>query len=314
MSSISVLGDGLAGLLLAHALQEAGWEAQVLGDGCPNTPPVALVHLFAGRTFRRSALEVRAFERAVEHWRAESLARELSVLRKVEPGDRLDRSARDHGLPQAYAPRPSSKSGWWEYQPAFSVMAQALACRLSSQLKIHMRRVDRPHDLPSPRVLALGVKAAQSFPGTAWDRSAGRTVEAVPLAPLPPAILIGSGMHLAPVLDGPSVVLGGRFSALEGARGDELETALELTGVAHEERFVWSGERLALAADRRPLLGWLDDETFVFLGFGSRGLFWLPYCVELATQALQDRDFALPPELDWRRAQGFAGADFRPET
>lgn len=268
---LSIVGDGLAGLMLAKRLQDVGHPLVVYGDKTTNTPPVGLVHLFAGRTFRRSALELAAFERAVEFWRQEPLAQEFAVHRRVHPDDRLDRSARDHDVPAAYAPR-RCQDGWLEYGPGFSIAAQPLQARLLQQLSdrdLHRHGRVTPDSLPAPRVLALGMGAAQWLPAVKWDNSHGRTVEATP--PVSPQVIrIGDGLHIAPVPGTDRVSLGGRTSPLAGPLNDELPKALELTGLRHQKEMVWSGSRCAPAADRRPVVGWLDEQNFAFFGFGSR--------------------------------------------
>ena len=44
-----IVGDGLAGLVLARRLLDEGNDVVLYGDGQTNTPPVGLVHLAAAR-------------------------------------------------------------------------------------------------------------------------------------------------------------------------------------------------------------------------------------------------------------------------
>jgi hypothetical protein len=287
--------------MLADRLHKEGLSVVVHGDARTNTPPVGLVHLFAGRTFRRCALEVEAFQRAVELWRQEPLAREFPVLRRVQAGDRLDRSAQDHDVPRHYAPRRRS-DGWLEYQPGFAVAAQQLEHRLRQNLgDRYISGLAQIDVVPAPRVLALGLGAStEALPEAAWDLSFGRTIEATPPGP-PTAIQIGCGLHIAPYPDRNTVILGGRSSALTGPLSDELAKAQELTGELYRPGQEWRGWRCAPALDRRPVLGWLDAERFAFCGFGSRALFWLPYCLDLAVRALTGDPDAVNDPLHWRR-------------
>ena len=78
-----------------------------------------------------------------------------------------------------------------------------------------------------------------------------------------------------------------------------LEHRLQM--VADEQTHLLPKEAGGLAAianalDRWPLVGWLDGKTFVFAGFGGRALFWLPYCCDLAVEALRSGSNAEIPE------------------
>lgn len=294
-----IVGDGLAGLVLARRLVDEGNDVVLYGDGQTNTPPVGLVHLFAGRSFRRSELELETFAEAVRYWRSEPLAQEFPVKRKLSPGDRLDRSLEEAELPREWTPTRLD-AGWVQYSPGFSVAAQALERRLREELisSYHQGLCDW-RELPGVRILALGRQAPTLWPEFPWDLSKGRTVEALSD---PSALLtIGRGVHRAPFPERNTVILGGRSSPGGAPPEDELEIAMELTGVPHQELSTWSGHRCA-APDHRPILGWLDPQTFVFLGFGSRALFWLPYCVKATGESLKGAE--IHPELDWSRLNG----------
>lgn len=295
---MQILGDGLAGLLLARRLLHDGVRVTVYGDGKTNTPAQGLMHLFAGRTFRRSSLELEAFERAVEFWRAEPLAREYPVLRQVEPGDRLARSLAEASLPESLRPR-RREDGKLEYGPGFSIASKRLESQLLALLgERYSQGRFEVESLAGPRVLALGTGAASLLPDIAWDISHGRTVEVTTGAALE-TIQIGKGIHLVPSDPG-CAVIGGRSSPNQ-SRGDERELGEMLTGLRLEEKTSWYGFRCTPARDRRPILGWLEDgESFVFAGFGSRALFWLPLCADIAAGALRKRG-PVPDELNWRR-------------
>lgn len=298
MTAFHILGDGLAALMLASRLAQGGARPRVYGDGQTNTPPVGLVHLFAGRTFRRSALELEAFSRAARFWGEHRLAREYPVRRLVEPGDRLERSLANLSLPAAYLPR-RREDGAWGYGPGFAVFSQQLETERRQELgeDYHAGRF-QADALPAPRILAVGTGAPEALPGISWDLSQGRTVKSD--SPQPPELIhIGKGIHAVPA-GGNQVVIGGRFSPI-AVRHDELELAQALTGLPLSGETVWSGSRCAAAQDRRPVLGWLDDgESFIFTGFGSRALFWLPFCLDLAVAALCHGS-PVPDELHWRR-------------
>ncbi len=287
-----ILGDGLAGLMLADRLLQSGHSAVVYGNGRTNTPPVGMVQLFAGRSFRRSQLEILAFERAIPFWSAEPLAVELPIRRKIEPGGRLHRSLAGHGVPDRLAPRRLDDC-WVEYGPGFAVLAQQLESRLRSRVLVREGEF-QPADLPCPRILALGLRAPEWLSSVAWDLSRGRVLQAPDLKARE-AIILGHGIHLIPTPDQGSVSLGG-LPLKADPFCEVLERAYRLTGRRYQAEARWEGGRCTPARDRRPLLGWSDPETFLFLGFGSRALFWLPHCLDLAVAAL---DGAEIPEPLW---------------
>lgn len=295
-----IVGDGLAGLMLALRLRAEGGRAVVYGDEQTNTPPVGMMHLFAGRTFRRDALELQAFKRAVRFWRGEPLAVELPVRRKITEGDRLWRSLEGHELPGQFAPVRAS-DGWVEYRPGFAIASQLLEKRLRQELDVKADCVRREATaVPEPRVLAAGHAMPELMPEVAWDVLVGRTVEASPQL-LPSRITIGLGVHVAPWPGRTTVVVGGRSSP-KGEAKDELVLAGELLGEPVREESIWTGTRCAPARDRRPALGW-TERGFAFCGFGSRALFWLPLCLDIATGALLRKE-PIPPELHCRRLSG----------
>ena len=299
-----ILGDGLAGLMLAQRLRAEGAETVVYGDGQTNTPPVGLVHLFAGRTFRRDALELLAFEKAVEFWRAEPLAVELPVRRKLTQGDRLWRSLEGLELPGQFAPGHAS-DGWVEYRPGFAIASQLLEERLRQELDVKADSALRDvGTVPEPRILAAGHAMPELMSEVAWDVLVGRTVEASPQV-LPSQITIGLGVHVAPRPAGTTVVVGGRSSP-KGEAKDELALARELLGEPVRKESIWTGTRCTPARDRRPVLGW-TDQGFAFCGFGSRALFWLPLCLDIATGALLRKEPILP-ELHYCRLSDGDGA------
>lgn len=285
---LHVLGDGLAGLMLARALP----EAVVHGDGASNTPPLALVHLYAGRSFRRHPLEVDAFKAAIDYWRSCSLAREFQVVRHFRQGDRLQRSAAE--APCQFA--PSQEGPQFCYGPAFTIETQRLEQKLREECRVLAGRVDDPRFYPL-NVWAVGTALKEMLPGP-WDHSSGRLLRAQGRLE---SIVIGQGVHLAP--RGNEMVIGGRSRpAVQGGHGDELECAARLLGKAPRYLSEWRGQRLACALDRWPLVGWWEPQVFVFGAFASRALFWLPYCVQLAVKALADgHNQAIPAALSVER-------------
>lgn len=306
--SVHIVGDGLAGIWLARVLMDRCSELICYGNGKPNTPPVAFVHLFQGRTFRRKQLEVKAFKRAVEFWAECSLAQEWSVERRVDEGGRLHRSAHDSGVPPEYAPK-ESRPLHFQYGPGFTVAAQRLVETWRGQLgsKFLSGQVD-PGELEGARVFANGLEIAKRIPSLSWDTNPGRTVEGFCSEhpdEKPEYLVLAKGFHLGGNPNCPGFTIGGRVNSKGQAKNDEAQLAREYLGKPVSIRSEWWGKRIANAADRWPLIGWLNDTDFVFAGFGGRALFWLPYCAPLAADAvLSGTNTGIPESLSVARFNG----------
>ncbi|MGE0494579.1 MAG: NAD(P)-binding protein [Vulcanimicrobiota bacterium] len=266
---IEVVGAGMAGLMTARSLHERGHPVVVYDDGRALAPPAGLVHLFAGRTFRRHPLEVEAFERAIDYWRSQPEAREYSVRRQA--GQRLIGSA-ESPLPAAFAPR--REGDYFHYSPAFVVDTPAWLEQLRSQLTVR----GESRQLDPGVVVATGPALAQWL-ALDWDQTTGSLWT---LAGQLDQVEIGSGYHLAP--RGDQVVAGGDCEA----------ACLRLKATPHGQ---WSGQRLTPRRDHWPVLGW-HRQRFLIGGLGSRGLFWMPYLAPLAALAIeQGHNGSLPAEL-----------------
>ena len=283
-----IVGDGLAGTWFAQLLKEQDLDFICFGDGRTNTPPVAFVHLFQGRTFRRHELELTAFQSSINFWRASEYAQEWSVLRKTTAGDRLQRSAQDHNVPEEFAPRPQGAE-LFAYRPGFTVRAKSLTEKWKDGFsdRFQDRTVERD-ELSGPVVYANGLGIEDLLPNLRWDTNPGRTVRARCLEhpeKKPENLVIAKGFHLGgnPACEG--FTIGGRVNSKGEAKNDETELAEEWLKERVEMCSEWWGERIANALDRWPIIGWLSEEAFVFAGFGGRALFWLPYCAPLAVEA-----------------------------
>lgn len=295
--SIHILGDGLAGTLLAAELHKEGLPFLHYGDGRSNTPPVAFVHLFQGRTFRRDPVEVDAFRCAVDHWKQEPWAREWTVERSVIEGDRLHRSARTDTIPEEFRPMALSPLTYL-YNPGFTVASAAIKQREREKFKscTRLERVD-PQDLQGPVIHATGLAIESLLPNLPWDVNSGRTVSAKS-SRTPSRLILDGGCHLGANPSGDGFTVGGRVNSKGEAKNDEVELASEILGEEVHFQSEWWGKRIANAQDRWPLIGWLDQKNFLFCGFGGRALFWLPYCCRLARAALEHRtNDGIPPKL-----------------
>jgi len=288
---IHLVGDGIAGRLLAQWMLESDLKFVQYGDGRTNTPPVGFVHLFQGRTFHRDAIEVEAFRRTIEFWRNESLASEWEVERSVAPGDRLDRSADTETVPEEWRPVRVAPD-LYRYGPGFTVQAGALGAAVPVEV---VSRQVAFEDLDGTVVHATGLAIQRLLPGYRWDINPGRTVQGVG-SRLPERLYLKAGCHLGADPDGRTLTVGGRVNSKGEAKDDETELAAQILGAPVRYESEWWGERIANALDRWPLVGWLDETTFVFAGFGGRALFWLPYCCDLAVEALRSGSNAEIPE------------------
>ena len=259
--TISIVGAGFAGLSLAEAMHHRGEEFTVFGRTETNTPPNAIVHLFAGRSFARSQLEVLAFERAIDFWTDHPFATRTDVLRHVPDGSRLQSSKERTNVPDAYRPRGIERE-WVEYRPAFVIDAWDYLKSIRSELgdRVVPKYLNRDKFPTGKTVLALGYEIA-NFIDAEWSQTGRQLVAATCEEPID-RIVIG-----------------------------------EVTGINPHIVSSWSGMRCALDGDRLPVIGWRGDE-FVFAGFGSRGFFWMPYCVDVALEAISSRsNDAIPAAL-----------------
>ena len=295
--SIHILGDGLAGTLLASELHKSGLPILQYGDGRSNTPPVAFVHLFQGRTFHRDPVEVEAFRWAVEHWRKEPWAAEWMVSRSVSKDDRLHRSADTDTVPEEYKPREVSALRF-EYGPGFTVAAAAVKERETAKFQSRTRQQHTDAlSLEGTVIHATGLRIESLLPELRWDTNTGRTVCANSII-VPSRLILYRGCHMGANPLGEGFTVGGRVSSKGEAQNDEATLAAEILGAKVQLASVWWGKRIANAIDRWPVLGWIDPKNFVFAGFGGRALFWLPYCCPLAVLALQSRsNEAIPAKL-----------------
>ena len=295
--SIKILGDGIAGTLLAAELLRQGLPFLQYGDGRSQTPPVAFVHLFQGRTFRRDPLETDAFRWAVDHWRREEWALEWAVERSVSEGDRLHRSAGTDSIPEEFRPQALSPLTFL-YKPGFTVAAAAIQQRERDKFRSHIRSEHAdPEDLEGPVVHASGLAIQTLLPSLPWDINSGRTVCARSSRP-PTRLILDGGCHLGANPRDEGFTIGGRVNSKGRAKNDELELASEILGAEVHFQSEWWGKRIANAHDRWPLMGWLDEKNFAFAGFGGRALFWLPYCCSLAAEALHSgSNRAIPEKL-----------------
>ena len=289
-----IVGDGLAGTWFAQLLTEKNVDFVCFGDGQTNTPPVAFVHLFQGRTFRRHELELSAFKKSIEFWRASGYAQEWSVIRKTTPGDRLQRSADDHNAPEEFAPRPCGDK-LFAYRPGFTVRAKALTdlWREGFAEKFQEQRVEKGA-LSGPVVYANGLSIQGLLPKLRWDTNPGRTVRArCPEHPerKPENLIISKGFHLGGNPGGEGFTIGGRVNSKGEAKNDETELAEEWLKETVEMCSEWWGERIANALDRWPIIGWLNAEAF-----------WLPFCAPLAVDSyLQGNNERIPEALSIER-------------
>lgn len=284
MKAWKVVGDGLAGLSLGQRLRQLGLPVEIWGDEQSQSPPLGLVHLYAGQTFRRHPLEILAWERAIEFWGTHSRARLWPLLRHIREGDRLDRSF--SSVAQGpYAPQKVD-SRTYTYAPAFAVAAQAWERDLRLELEPEFGAI---HEIPKGWVVATGHRLGQCLPESLLDSSQGVLHRLEGVSSLE-QILVAPGLHALPLEPGARIWAG----------GPQAMTLAEWTGSSWERSESWQGWRCAPRPDRWPLLGWWQGR-FYFAGFGSRLLFWLPLALELAVLALLEPPGSIPPELSIER-------------
>jgi glycine/D-amino acid oxidase-like deaminating enzyme len=146
-------------------------------------------------------------------------------------------------------------------------------------------------------VLCNGLEVEQTLKKLPWDTNPGRTVEATSIpSSQPHRLILYRGCHLGGNPHNPSFTVGGRVNSKGEAKNDEAQISSKLMKCEVALSSEWWGARIANAIDRWPLIGWLDERRFFFAGFGGRALFWLPFCTEIAVQALLERSNQAIPE------------------
>lgn len=298
--TITVVGQGLAGSLLAWELARAGLDFRLFDPGHATAASRVGAGMINPITGQRWAPTWR-----FDPWRAparatyQTLAAELDLplwrdLRVFRPwrddADRATYERRRAATPDAPHWGPATTTGAWLHHAAQVDTAALIAALRARWLATgQLLPTAAPPDLAPPVIWCIGT-ATTDLVWTApapWQSAHGELLTGA-LTPVDPALdpnVILSGDHwLLPAATGPRVTLGATFSRDPGpprptaaARAELLATAHALTGRDLAVETHEAATRLVLP-DKRPLAGWWPDRPGhgVFTALAAKGTLWAP--------------------------------------
>ncbi len=281
---VKIVGNGIAAFMLAEKLERENVEVNVIGIGPPQSPPQVMVHLFAGRSFRRSKLELDAFKDAVEYWRKSPFSTETKVNR--DTNTRLEKSL---SKTEEYSwESPILKEGTFSYGPSFVIDAWGLMDHLQNQTNFQEKHIENPDDEDLKNcdrvVWATGLK--NNLPYCQLNTGVSIAIDEIQIES---QIRIGQGVHHASSPKMSSI--GGAFlnTDLASPKSLLLERANPLIRPENAEAFengnLFQGKK-SVSEDRLPVIGTDTNDDFLFTAFGARAFFWLPLASKLAYQLL----------------------------
>lgn len=331
----AVVGAGMAGASVAHALAQRGWQVQVFDQ--ESSPAAAASGVPVGLAVPQLSTDDNPRSRITRCGIRLLLQHARSLLQQGQdwsPSGVLERRADGQAVwhPQAAWVKPAQLVRAWLQHPAIRLVAGTRIERLTcadALWRLHdaHNRIQGDFELvvlanalgciPLLRgilpVLPPAVQKLQAMHGTL---SHGRHAEAIPH--LPPTPVNGHGYFIpaVPVAAGTQWLLGATFEpdALKAADlwaqhtcnmqrlpqlwpagGTELGETLERGPLE-----LWSATR-CVSFDRLPLLGPLhataQAQLWLYTGLGSRGLSFAPLCAELLAARLTGEPWPLEKSL-----------------
>ncbi len=280
---IHIVGNGIAAFMLADKLKREDMDVCVFGRGPSQAPPQVLVHLFAGRSFRRSNLEVETFRDSVDYWRSSPYSIETTVNR--ESNSRLEKSlTHTENLPWG---SPILTDGQFRYGPAFVIDSKSLLASFQNDIKYREVRVmPGNEELKACDQIVWATGFKNNLPFCVLNEGASIAINDIQ----PSKIRIGSGVHYSS--NGKTSAIGGAFldGQLDQPKSLLLERAKTLIPSAQKIRFesadIFLGKK-SISRDRLPVIGTDPNGRFLFTAFGSRAFFWLPSSTKLAVDLLR---------------------------
>lgn len=267
---VKIVGNGIAALMLAEKLSEESIDVVVLGSGPSQAPPQVMVHLYAGRSFRRSKIEIDAFEESVRYWRGSPFSTETKVNRDTNP--RLEKSVgetKEHPWEQ-----PVLEERRFSYGPGFVVDANGLIDDIRRRVDYRDVYIDErnAHLLENcdQVIWATGFRSQLPY----CSLNDGLSI-AVPQQKTT-GIVIGKGIHHAS--NSAMSSIGGAFlnSELQEPKHALLERAATILSQDELNVFIdgniFVGKK-SVSSDRFPVVGLDQNNEFVFTAFGARAFF-----------------------------------------
>jgi tRNA 5-methylaminomethyl-2-thiouridine biosynthesis bifunctional protein len=351
----TIVGAGLAGAAVCERLCARGWEvtlverhdgsaAEASGNHAGAFHPIVTPDdsVFARLTRAAFLLALRKFA-SLENLRwAPCGALQLARNEKEEASQRASIAAL--GLPPEYARLVSgeeasahagvpvaagglwfSQAGWLQPRSLVEALLDACGSRLKRVFskEFSAGEISRENTL----ILATADDALRTIPHARLRRVRGQLTYLPQEAIEPPRVVVLRGGMVLPPVDGLCVVGASfdiddddpelRASSNEGNL-ERLERILPgaLSGTGLKEMKGKVGFR-AVARDRLPLVGALDESVHCVLALGSRGIIWSALAAELLASALEGEPLplegsladALSPARFARRAARKSGTD-----
>lgn len=298
---IRIVGQGMAGSLLAWQCERAGIDFELIDRGHASAASRVGAGLVSPLTGKRLAPtwrfadwrdEVLAMYRELESELGLPLVREMRIRRFYRDADQraLFRSRLEKPEIAAWVDRLDDDGLW--LKGALQVETGTLISALRGRWIQSGRLVEgiAPTDVEGPAIWCVGA-APMPLPGLPWEASRGEIITGK-VDGMAADLVLNDGKWLLPLADG-RVRVGSTFDR------ENLETQCTTSGQAE---LMAAAERLAgrpLGApegdtglrvnlrDRRPVVGWVDAkrERGVFAGLAAKGALWAP---KLARQWVAD--------------------------
>lgn len=289
---VRIVGQGMAGSMLAWHCERAGIDFELIDRGhalAASRVGAGLVSPLTGKRlaptwrFAEWRDEVLAMYRELESELGLLLVREMKIRRFYRDADQRAFFERRIDKPEiaAWVDRLDDDGLW--LNGALQVETGTLIAALRERWLQSGRMVEGtvPTDVEGPKIWCVG---AEPMPirGIPWEPSRGELITGQ-LAGLEQDVVLNDGKWLLPMGDG-SVRVGSTFDRDDlvprpTVKGQtELREAAErLAGRLLEGAVGDAGLRVALP-DRRPVMGWVDDEGSqgVFVGLAAKGALWAP--------------------------------------
>lgn len=310
MKETHIFGGGLAGLLIAQQLIDAGLTHITLHDNADSLKasdaPLAICHPFPGRSLAPHPLLFTAYretQRWMNRW-MEWDPRFVQILPMTRPAfakgaDRLyaswQRVWQNQVHPDLHITATEDKMV--QYGPCYTVRLGALCVewirRLGQQgVVIQTAQSIDPMNTPGRRVFCTGRHLGRWFPDLHVHTEGGELGTFVTHQPL--KTLISGGGHVAPNSKTTLVAGATRWThppeTLDHAQTELHTIAQRLWPHVAGPVDLWQGTRCIVKSDRLPVAGAVPDSpnTYVLGAFGSKGLLWGPYAAHCLAQLLID--------------------------
>jgi glycine oxidase len=324
-ADVLIVGQGLAGTVLAWELERAGISFSIVDSGHDHSATLAaagILNPITGRRLVKSWRYEQLFPAAQAFYR--DIERELGVslwqpmrLRRIFADERERELAKDARRVRELAEfiEAADETGWWVRHAARVDLASLLAAsrtRWKSSGALREESCDEPHELTRHGLVidCRGVSAttAAEFSFVPWEFSKGELLE-LQIDELEPDVILNRRHWIVPIGLGrafvgathqpgvrhPQPSAEGR-TTLEAAARDLLGPARTFSVVTHR-----AGVRVTLA-DKRPLAGRhpVDARLGLVNALAAKGALWAPLLAREWVRHLKT-GAAFDPDIDLAR-------------